>query len=149
MRLLPQDGWYAPSKAKYRKETDRVQVVRTNDEKNSTTESAKRLNLSRVRHLRCARLETRIREFNCSASLLLIKREGGKRMTGTLCPWRLSTGVRTRMVVNYACTGRSQGKLWWRSVALLMCKSFVRCGYRCERLIEPPNSWFPPKFPSG
>lgn len=33
------------------------------------------------------------------------------------------------------------------SSALLMCKSFARFGYRCERLIEPPNSWFPPKFP--
>jgi len=33
------------------------------------------------------------------------------------------------------------------SLELLMCKSFFRCGYRCERLIEPPNSWFPSKFP--
>jgi hypothetical protein len=33
--------------------------------------------------------------------------------------------------------------------AILMCKSFVRLGYRGERLIEPYSSWFPPMFPSG
>jgi hypothetical protein len=27
-------------------------------------------------------------------------------------------------------------------------KSFVKCGYSGERLIELPSSWFPPKFPS-
>jgi len=52
-------------------------------------------------------------------------------------------------VVIYTCAGRSQGKLWWKSVAVLTCKSFVRRGYRGERLIEPPSSWFPPKVPSG
>ena len=29
------------------------------------------------------------------------------------------------------------------------CKSIVKLGYRGERLIEPSNSWFPPKFPTG
>ena len=32
---------------------------------------------------------------------------------------------------------------------VLTCKSFVRAWYRGERLIEPPSSWFPLKFPSG
>jgi hypothetical protein len=36
-----------------------------------------------------------------------------------------SISVRTRKMVNYAWTGRSQGKLWWRLVAILTCKSFV------------------------
>ena len=60
-----------------------------------------------------------------------------------------SIDVGTRKMVNYAWTGRSQGKLWWRLVAILTCKSFVWSGYRGERLIEPSSSWFPPKFPSG
>ena len=41
------------------------------------------------------------------------------------------------------------GKLRWRLVAVLTCKSIVKFGYRGERLIEPSSSWFPPKFPSG
>ena len=63
--------------------------------------------------------------------------------------WSMSARVRTRKMVNYAWAGRSQRKLWWRSVAVLTCKSVVRPGYRGERLIEPSSSWFPPKFPSG
>ena len=63
--------------------------------------------------------------------------------------WSMSARVRTRKMVNYAWAGRSQSKLWWRSVAVLTCKSVVRPGYRGERLIEPSSSWFPPKFPSG
>ncbi|KAL6039103.1 hypothetical protein STEG23_032224, partial [Scotinomys teguina] len=36
-------------------------------------------------------------------------------------------------MVNYAWAGRSQRKLWWRSVAVLTCKSVVRPGrlYLC------------------
>ena len=63
--------------------------------------------------------------------------------------WSMSVRARTRKMVNYAWAGRSQRKLWWRSVAVLTCKSVVRPGYRGERLIEPSSSWFPPKFPSG
>lgn len=63
--------------------------------------------------------------------------------------WSTSARVRTRKMVNYAWAGRSQRKLWWRSVAVLTCKSVVRPWYRGERLIEPSSSWFPPKFPSG
>jgi hypothetical protein len=61
----------------------------------------------------------------------------------------LSTSAGTRKRVNYACIGWSQRKLWWRVVAILTCKSFVKCVYRGERLIELSSSWFPPKFPSG
>jgi hypothetical protein len=57
--------------------------------------------------------------------------------------------VSTRKMVNYARARWSQRKLWWRSVAILTCKSIVRSGYRGERLIEPSSSWFLPKFPSG
>ena len=60
-----------------------------------------------------------------------------------------SVEVRTRKMVNYAWIERSLGKLRWRLVAILTCKSFVILGYRGERLIEPSSSWFPPKFPSG
>ena len=61
----------------------------------------------------------------------------------------MSISVGTRKMVIYAWTGWSQGKLWWKLVAILTCKSFVWFGYRGERLIEPSSSWFPPKFPSG
>lgn len=61
----------------------------------------------------------------------------------------LSVHVGTRKMVNYAWARRSQRKLWWRSVAILTCKSIVRPGYRGERLIEPSSSWFLLKFPSG
>ena len=60
-----------------------------------------------------------------------------------------SVEVRTRKMVNYAWVERSLGKLRWRLVAILTCKSFVKHWYRGERLIEPSSSWFPPKFPSG
>ena len=43
--------------------------------------------------------------------------------------WRMSARVRTRKMVNYAWAERSQRKLWWRSVVVLMCKSVVRPGY--------------------
>jgi len=61
----------------------------------------------------------------------------------------VSTRDRTRKVVNYALLCRSHGKLWWKTVTVLTCKSFVRAWYRGERLIEPPGSWLPSKFPSG
>ena len=60
-----------------------------------------------------------------------------------------SVHVGTRKMVNYARVGRSQRKLWWRSAAILTCKSIVKLGYRGERLIEPSSSWFLSKFPSG
>jgi hypothetical protein len=55
----------------------------------------------------------------------------------------------TRKMVNYAWSGWSQGKPWWRTEAILTCKSIVRIGHRGERPIEPSSSWFLPKFPSG
>ena len=39
--------------------------------------------------------------------------------------WSLSLYVQTRKMVNYARAGRSQRKLWWRSAAILTCKSIV------------------------
>jgi hypothetical protein len=77
----------------------------------------------------------------------------GRTSGPSRCPLRQgrrkSAHVGTRKMVNYARVGRSQRKLWWRSVAILTCKSIVELGYRGERLIEPSSSWFPPKFPSG
>ena len=61
----------------------------------------------------------------------------------------MSVEVRTRKMVNYAWSGWSQGKPWWKSVEILTCKSIFGTGYRGERLIEPSSSWFPPKFPPG
>ena len=72
----------------------------------------------------------------------------GDRNTRPLT-WTCSIHVGTRKMVIYAWARRSQGKLWWRPVAILTCKSIVRPGYRGERLIEPSSSWFLPKFPSG
>ena len=50
---------------------------------------------------------------------------------------------------NYAWQRWSLEKLRWKPVAILTCKSFALVGYRSERLIEPPSSWFTSKFPSG
>ena len=61
----------------------------------------------------------------------------------------MSMPIRTRKMVNYVCEWQTQGKLWWRPVAILTCKLFVIHGHRGERLIEPSSSWFPLKFPSG
>ena len=85
-----------------------------------------------------------------SLSVFLFVLSGADRSRGTQSMRRSkSTHVGTRKMVNYARAGRSQRKLWWRSVAILTCKSIVGPGYRGERLIEPSSSWFPPKFPSG
>ena len=51
----------------------------------------------------------------------------------------VSTSAGTRKMVNYTCAGRSQGKPWWRLVAILTCKLIVGFGYRGERLIEPSS----------
>ena len=87
------------------------------------------------------------------SSLLL---EGGSvRRTPATSNWprfigsTQSINVGTRKMVNYAWPGWSQGKPWWRTVAILTCKSIVGAGHRGERLIEPSSSWFLPKFPSG
>jgi len=53
---------------------------------------------------------------------------GGDRNTRPLT-WTSSIHVGTRKMVIYAWARRSQGKLWWRSVAILTCKSIVRPGY--------------------
>ena len=118
------------------------------------------------------RLETRTKESNICASHSVLNRLEGRneskwydpgvhlatgglgavptRLFPFLWMWRsLSVHVGTRKMVNYAWARRSQRKLWWRSVAILTCKSIVRPGYRGERLIEPSSSWFPLKFPSG
>jgi len=121
------------------------------------------------------RLETRTKESNMSASVWVVNPNAEWKWRGRFrtCPlvgiealrcdealptdllpsvvvglsW--SSPVRTRKMVNYAWAGWSQRKLWWRSVAVLTCKSIVGLGYRGERLIEPSSSWFLPKFPSG
>jgi hypothetical protein len=59
-----------------------------------------------------------------------------------------SVRVATRKLASYACIRWSRGKPWWRPVAILTCKSFVKCGYRGERPIEPASSWFPFKYSS-
>ena len=53
--------------------------------------------------------------------------------------------VRTRKMVNY---GQSHGKLWWRLVAILTCKSVVIPGFWGEGQTEPSSRCFPPKFSS-
>ena len=105
------------------------------------------------------RLETRTKESNTCANSWVVKLVGTMKviieMLALVADWLIGRGlsisiiVRTRKMVNYACEGWSLGKLRWRLVALLTCKSFVTHWYRGERLIEPSSSWFPPKFPSG
>lgn len=60
-----------------------------------------------------------------------------------------STYVETRKTVSYTHIGRSQKKFWWKPEQVLTCKSFSKCGYSGERLIELSSSWFRPKFPLG
>jgi len=109
------------------------------------------------------RLETRTKESNRHARVKQIQKlisywKGffigvhTKRMPNTGRPFSrlsLSVPVWTRKVVNYAWTRWSPGKPRWRPVAMLTCKSLAWFGYRSERLIEPPSSWFTSKFPSG
>lgn len=121
------------------------------------------------------RLETRTKESNMCASQWVLNRPMGAMkakdrrvrsewgspafkmagahprpvLSGSPVGRSLSVHVGTRKMVNYARAGRGQRKLWWRSAAVLTCKSIVRSGSRGERLIEPSSSWFPPKFPSG
>ena len=105
------------------------------------------------------RLETRTKESNTFASFwvlkLFFKMKVITEILSSVADWSIGRGlsmsifVRTRKMVNYACEGWSLGKLRWRLVAILTCKSFVIHGYRGERLIEPSSSWFLPKFPSG
>ena len=59
----------------------------------------------------------------------------------------VSIHVGTQKMVRYSWIGWSQGKLWWKPVEILTCKSIVKFGYRGERLIEPYSSWFPTKSP--
>jgi hypothetical protein len=120
-----------------------------------------------------SRLETRTKESNMYASVMVTNQNaqwkwrlayaGFGRKNLHLCrfitidrSWSymvkdlsMSIYVGTRKMVNYAWIGWSQGKLWWKLVAILTCKSIVKFRYRGERLIEPSSSWFPPKFPSG
>ena len=116
------------------------------------------------KRLLLTRLETRTKESNhicefASAKTHRLNESKYKVPRRKHCsidrPWSSVKGssksifVRTRKMVNYAWVGWSQGKLWWRLVAILTCKSFVKLEYRGERLIEPSSSWFPLKFLSG
>ena len=70
---------------------------------------------------RSARLETRTKESNKRASSWATKPVGAMKVTaGMLAPatdqstgrgLSMSTSVRTRKMVNYACAGQTQGKL--------------------------------------
>ncbi len=95
-----------------------------------------------------------VRELTEDVWCLLLYRRWPDRTPGASHPLTSerrteSAHVGTRKMVNYAWEGRSQRKLWWRSVSILTCKSIVEPWYRGERLIELSSSWFPPKFPSG
>ena len=135
------NGWYHTSKAEYWGETDSAQVVWTNDEKYSKAEGAKSLNLYGVRPL-----------------VAPVLKHGLGSLSDTRCQDRESDwhqyGARAYQIGperwwTMPAQDEARGNSGGGPSALLMCKSFVWCGYRCERLIEPPNSWFPPNFPSG
>ena len=119
-----------------------------------------RIDLVQCMHviIHLARLETRIKESNTCASLLVI-RWGVRKVTARMCAlsanWPIVRGlclsicIRTRKMVNYAWIMQIQEKFWRKLAAVLTCKSFVKFEYRGERLIEPSSSWFLLKFPSG
>ena len=88
-------------------------------------------------------------ELKGKVTITLKKFEVTSAGRSTLLSVRESIYVRTRKGVNYGWLDRSQWKHWWRFVAILTCKSFVKTDYRGERLIEPPSSWLPSKFLSG
>jgi len=93
------------------------------------------------------RLETRTKESNTCASIwvwklvCVMKVNCASVQEVCTCEGSISSGfavkqglrestcVRTRKMVNYAWAGWSQGKLWWKLVAVLTCKSFVWLGY--------------------
>ena len=52
-------------------------------------------------------------------------------------------------MLSYSWIWLSHGKLWWKSVIDLTCKSIFKFGFRGERPIETSSSWFSPKFPPG
>ena len=87
--------------------------------------------------------------FRVIPRLLQLRAQHGPGRCSLRVGLRLSAYTETRKMVTYTCSGWSQRKLWWKTVAVLTCKSIVRSEYRGERLIEPSSSWFPPKFPSG
>jgi len=100
------------------------------------------------------RLVTRTKEFNMYASTRVanprceMKVRGRKACGGSsgapstdhaslTKDLSVSVPVETRKMVNYACAGRSQGKPWWRLVAILTCKLIV--GFGCEFTIREPK----------
>ena len=115
------------------------------------------------------RLETRTKESNMCASLRVKEARGRNESEGGLVSLRREPVPRGGCIVDRPillsgrfewertcwdpkdgelCLNRVKpGKLWWRLVAILTCKSIVKFEYRGERLIEPSSSWFPPKFP--
>lgn len=52
------------------------------------------------------------------------------RLSAIWRSWSVHDG--TRKMVNYAWARRSQRKLWWRSAAVLTCKSIVKFEHRGE-----------------
>ena len=82
------------------------------------------------------RLETRTKESNMYASIWVVnpsaQRKWEMRIRNRMQhrPTVLRNGLRrsthdgTRKMVNFACAGWSQRKLWWRLVEILTCKSF-------------------------
>jgi len=110
------------------------------------------------------RLVTRTKESTHYASVRVSKPESRKEteykmwevtLATSTSPDPLEKGLsksiigRTRKMVNYTWVGRSQRKRWWKVVALLTCKSFVKLACRGERLIELSCCWFLLKFLSG
>jgi hypothetical protein len=82
-----------------------------------------------------ARLETRTKEFECTASQMVEARWRSESDAGdksqpdpAACSgrWlRESSALETREMVIYGWAGRSQGKLWWKAYTVLTCKSIV------------------------
>lgn len=86
-----------------------------------------------------------LRAWNSSGTLARLRTRMGGFQLRCIPPYQAML-LGPERCVSYVWAGSSRRKRRGRAEAVLTCKSFVRPGYRGERLIEASGSWFTPKF---